>query len=703
MRIFRLPFGLVLACCLLLGTFSPCQARPAWTVYLYLCGSDLESRMGGATADLQEILQASLPDDMVILIQTGGSKTWQNDLVDPRKLERYTYKNGELTRVQSLPQASMGSPKTLADFLRFGREHFPAERQMLILWDHGGGSAGTLANDENFDGQGLSLKDIRTALSSVYQAEAQNPPFELIGFDACLMASIDVANMVHGFARYMVASQDLEPGNGWEYTGMLNALGRKPDMEATELGRIICDTYLKGCKAVGTHENATLSVVDLARLPQLNMVYDALGLEAVGAAVDDDRFYALMGRQARRAENYMNSKAQGFTNMVDLGSLVRNMRGHLPEFSDMLLEALDDAVVYRVNGPYRKSSGLSCYYPMDGGTQAYKSMLDTGRHTSFLMLNGLQLGLVSAERAKSRLEAIMAEIDAMVAEGDTQDVPAPETAPVPSAASPTPGMAQPVIPIPQIPVLRPQGASALWGAIQAATEAATLAVRPLQVLDISTLEDAPVTVTSAGEARLELGPDKVRHLDSVNFYLASYDTKNDVIVLLGKDADIHADWEKGIFTDNFRNVWAALDGHLVYLELSSADEERYRYAVPAMLNGDRATLEVVYNLDEKAYRVLGARKLLANGVADKFLVPLKAGDRITTILKGMTISGEDDEFTDVEVDSFTLGQSHTFEDMDMGDGDFIFMFEMNDVQGNSATSAVTAITVRDGEITLSEI
>ena len=264
-------------------------------------------------------------------------------------------------------------------------------------------------------------------------------------------------------------------------------------------------------------------------------------------------------------------------------------------------------------------------------------------------------------------------------------------------------MAQPVIPIPQIPVLRPQVASTLWGAIQAATAAATLAVRPLQVLDISSLEDAPVTVTSAGEARLELGPDKVRHLASVNFYLASYDTKNDVIVLLGKDADIHADWEKGIFTDNFRNVWAALDGHLVYLELSSADEERYRYAVPVMLNGERATLEVVYNLDEKAYRVLGARKLLANGVADKFLVPLKAGDRITTILKGMTISGEDDEFTDVEVDSFTLGQSHTFADMDMGDGDFIFMFEMNDVQGNSATSAVTAITVRDGEITLSEI
>lgn len=225
----------------------------------------------------------------------------------------------------------------------------------------------------------------------------------------------------------------------------------------------------------------------------------------------------------------------------------------------------------------------------------------------------------------------------------------------------------------------------------------------LRPLDISDLEDAPVTVSPEGEARLELGPDKIRHLDSVNFYLTAYDTENDVIVLLGKDADIQADWGKGVFTDNFRNVWAALDGHFVYLEISGADEERYRYAVPVMLNGERVNLDVVYNFHEEAYTVLGARKLLADGPADKFIMPLKEGDQITTIFKAMIISGEEDEFEEVEVDSFTLGQSHSFEDLDMGDDDFIFMFEMNDVQGNSATSAMTAITVSGGEISLSEL
>ena len=76
---------------------------------------------------------------------------------------------------------------------------------------------------------------------------------------------------------------------------------------------------------------------------------------------------------------------------------------------------------------------------------------------------------------------------------------------------------------------------------------------------------------------------------------------------------------------------------------------------------------------------------------------------MTTIFKAMTIQGDDNGFVEVEIDTFTLGKKIVFEDMDMGDGDFLFMFEMLDVQGNSATSAVTAFEVRDGQIHLSEL
>ncbi len=86
---------------------------------------------------------------------------------------------------------------------------------------------------------------------------------------------------------------------------------------------------------------------------------------------------------------------------------------------------------------------------------------------------------------------------------------------------------------------------------------------------------------------------------------------------------------------------------------------------------------------------------------DKGLIKLKPGDKVTTILKAMSISGDDDEFQDVEVDEFTLGEKTIFEDVDMGDGTFMFMFEMTDVQNNSATSEAVTIEVENGEFVIS--
>lgn len=112
---------------------------------------------------------------------------------------------------------------------------------------------------------------------------------------------------------------------------------------------------------------------------------------------------------------------------------------------------------------------------------------------------------------------------------------------------------------------------------------------------------------------------------------------------------------------------------------------------------------VVYDFDKEGYRILGARRILENNIADKALIQLKPGDNVTTVLKAMSISGDDDEFQDVEVDEFTLGEHSVFEDINMGDGTFMFMFEMTDVQNNSATSQAVTIEVKDGEIFLSDI
>ena len=39
------------------------------------------------------------------------------------------------------------------------------------------------------------------------------------------------------------------------------------------------------------------------------------------------------------------------------------------------------------------------------------------------------------------------------------------------------------------------------------------------------------------------------------------------MLYLGTDNDMTADWDNGVFYDNFRGVWGAIDGHIVYMEL----------------------------------------------------------------------------------------------------------------------------------------
>ena len=74
-------------------------ADGTWAVYWYLCGSDLESGGGFATSDLSELMEVELPEEVNVVIQTGGSSVWQNDLVDAEKLQRWVYSSEGLSLV----------------------------------------------------------------------------------------------------------------------------------------------------------------------------------------------------------------------------------------------------------------------------------------------------------------------------------------------------------------------------------------------------------------------------------------------------------------------------------------------------------------------------------------------------------------------------------------------------------------------------
>ncbi len=633
--------ALALAVCLSLSACGGDAPSPSaqegdgsWSIYWYLCGSDLETNYGCATADLNEMLEVELPENVNVVIETGGASEWQNDLMDPGKLQRWLYNSEGLQLLEEAESADMGDAQTLYEFLDFANENYPADHVAVTFWNHGGGSVSGAAFDELYGLDSLTLPELYEAFDAVWPADAANPALELVGFDTCLMATVDTAAVFQNFARYLVASEEVEPGNGWLYSGWLGALAEATDMDGAALGRAICDSYYEGCEAVGTQEQATLSLVDLTKLGGLLDAYETFGQEALAAAAEDAGFFAQLGRAAAQSENYGgNTREQGYTNMVDLGHLARQTAWMLPS-AQSVSDALDECVLYRVSGPYRsEATGLSCYYSYNGDVEDLSGYMEAGTGEAFKYLYAYEL---------------TGELD-----GDGQEYLSS-------------------LDIDELP--------------QRTT------------LDDTNWDGAPLNVNEDGTSYLTLGPDADTILSQIGFSLYYVDAENDAMLFLGTDNDMTADWENGVFYDNFWGVWGGIDGHIVYMELSYESEEYNLYSVPILLNGEAYNLQVVYDFGEEEWSILGAAKGLDDsGMAAKELRLLEEGDTITSVWMMASFAGDDD-FEMYTAEEWTVNANTSFAETPLPDGTYSMVYEMRDPSGGYACSEAVVFDCAGGEI-----
>ena len=606
----------------------------SWAVYWYLCGSDLETNGGFATTDLEEMMQVELPENVNVVIETGGAAEWQNDQMDAAKLQRWLYNSDGLQLLEEQDTANMGDAQTLYEFLDYASTNYPADRVAVTFWTHGGGSVSGAAFDELHGLDSLDLSEMYQAFNEVWPADKENPALELVGFDTCLMATVDVASVFQNFAHYLVGSEETEPGNGWLYSGWLGKLAEDPTMDGKTLGTAICDTYYQGCEEAGTQDQTTLSLTDLSKLDPLLEAYEAFGEEAFAAAAENPGFFAEFGRAASQSENYGgNTKDQGYTNMVDLGHLARQTADLLPS-AQAVSDALADCVLYKVNGPYRaEATGLSCYYSYSGDTDDLSGFLNVGESPAFKYLYSYELTGELGDGGDDFLSAL-----------DLSNLP----------------------------------------------DRLTLADK--------SWDGSPLDVDSEGYSVLTLGPDANDVLAGIGFSLYYVDEANDQMLLLGTDNDITADWDTGVFKDNFRGVWGALDGHLVYMELSFEGADYNLYAVPILLNGEEYNLQVAYDFTTEEWSILGASQGLDDsGMASKEMRLLEPGDVVTTIWKMATFSGDDD-FEMYTADEVTVTENTAFGEAPLFDGSYSMVFEMWDSVGNYAYSDPVTFDCANGEI-----
>ena len=335
----------------------------AWTVMIYLCGTDLESKNGMATENLLEISKTLANQQVNVLIETGGAKAWSTkeklgfDIATDR-LQRYKYDENGFTLVEERPLSNMAQTETLTEFIRWGQENYPADRYMLTIWDHGAGSMEGVILDELHNSAVMSLEDLGRALDDA------NVPLELLFMDTCLMATIETCAVVDGQTRYLIASEETVPGYGGNYKGWLQYLFDNPECDSARLGRVICDTVQQKYaeQGAGAADTVTMSVIDLKKMDAVYTAFDDMFAEA-GSLLQNVNAFSEFAVAISRSETYYTSE------MRDIADMASRASGHgiSTETAKRLVNAVDDAVVYAVKGAtHSYSHGISFYYAPTG-------------------------------------------------------------------------------------------------------------------------------------------------------------------------------------------------------------------------------------------------------------------------------------------------------------------------------------------------
>ena len=342
------------------------------TLMIYVVGSDLESKHHAASDDINEMLSSGYDESaMNVLLYTGGCRDWHTSEIPEDENATFIIENKKLKMLSSEDSSNMGNPDNLAGFLNYCYTNYPAEQYELILWNHGGGAFFGYGYDEITEDM-LTLSELQTALSDSPFHDGNK--LEFIGFDACLMGNIETAHALSPYAKYLIASQESEPGSGWDYSFLSDIDSMS---SGDQMGTCIVDTYIE---KTTEYMNSTpfsycticLSVLDLSKVEDVENTLDALFEKADAdlSAETYPKFSAIRKNSKEIAADF--SYAEGSYDVIDLVDYTKRLRNDYPAEASALSSALSELIVYS-DANEDNINGVSIYHPYY--TKQYASQL----------------------------------------------------------------------------------------------------------------------------------------------------------------------------------------------------------------------------------------------------------------------------------------------------------------------------------------
>ena len=363
-----------LAAVLLVATVTTglgaCAAEPApaasgsWTVLTYeIADTDLEPYM---MVDVAEMAEVTTDESISILSFVDRASDYTDEdvlgLGDWEGAKLLEISGGGATELDDLGDVNTGDPAVLTDFIARGIAEYPADNYALIISDHGASWPG-VGGDESSESDSLTLDELQSGLADGIAA-AGIDKLDLLGFDACLMATFEVASAMAPLADRMLASQELEPGHGWDYTA-LQLVSDQGGATVDELGSALIDGFEAQAKSEETSAEITLSLIDLTAMPAVDAALasfsTALTERAAGVAPTVGRTLAQtlgFGRSPDPEQDLYLTDLAILAGEIGVDAL------DVSDEADDVVRAVNDAVVDKVDGQATTgATGLSIYFP----------------------------------------------------------------------------------------------------------------------------------------------------------------------------------------------------------------------------------------------------------------------------------------------------------------------------------------------------
>lgn len=346
------------------------QTPRQWTVLIFMNADGNLEQYG--VEDINEMERVAASDAVAVAVQmdrVGGYDTTNGNWTGTKRFS-IVHDNNTATMTSTLPtteggspyledlgEVNMGQPVALREFIDWGVRAFPAQHYALVIWNHGSGWKSSATRDPLVRGISydytsgnnyIHTQDLPAALTSP-------APLDIVGFDACLMQQIEVAYEIRNSCRYIVGSEEDEPGPGYDYSTFLAPLVQNPTMTPLALADLIAR---RSVEIYGADTYSTQSVIDTAELEGVAAALDTFSVALRNAAGGQG---AALAAARVAADTYSDYE---YKDLADYALNVKARVGATATAADGLVAAVDRAVVSNYHGSVHPAArGLSVFLP----------------------------------------------------------------------------------------------------------------------------------------------------------------------------------------------------------------------------------------------------------------------------------------------------------------------------------------------------